>query len=90
MSKAALQEWLGLGNYLPLTGGTLTGRITVTGESKFYNDTFTDPWDGTICAIKATGNIATTGIIKANEVMVGDGCTLKYDSTNKCINFVFS
>lgn len=90
ISKPVLQEWLGLGNYLPLTGGTLTGGISVTGESKFYNDTFTDPWYGTVCAIKATGNIATTGIIKANEVMVGDGCTLKYDSTNKCINFVFS
>ena len=42
-------------------GGTITGAITVSGESKFHNGTYTDPLSGTSCAIKATGHIANTG-----------------------------
>ena len=49
---------------LPLSGGTLTGKISVPGESTFYNDTYVDPWHGQICAIKATGHIASTATIK--------------------------
>lgn len=30
---AGVQSWLGLGNYLPLTGGTLTGPLTITTSS---------------------------------------------------------
>ncbi len=51
--------------YVPTTGGTLTGPISVSGESRFYTETYTDPWTGINCAIKATGNIATTGTVKA-------------------------
>ena len=53
-------------SYLALSGGTLTGPVTVSGESKFHNGTYSDPWSGTGCAIKATGNIGLTGAIRAN------------------------
>lgn len=53
-------------SYLPLSGGTLTGPVTVSGESRFHSGTYSDPWSGTGCAIKATGNIGLTGAIRAN------------------------
>ena len=61
--------------YLSLSGGTLKGRINmggnyIVGETKFIDSattTYTDPWNGTACAIKATGNIACTGGILAND-----------------------
>lgn len=52
-------------DYLPLAGGSLTGGISVNGESKFYSEKYSDPWKGTTCAIKAAGHIATTGSIRA-------------------------
>lgn len=52
-------------SYLPLTGGTLSGAISVSGESKFSNGTYSDPWNGYSCAIKAAGHIATTGQIRS-------------------------
>ncbi len=56
----------GSGAYLPTSGGTLSGPITVSGESKFHNGTYSDPWSGTSCAIKATGNVGLTGGLRAN------------------------
>lgn len=35
------------------------------------------------------GGIETSGSMRASSVVLGGGCTLKYDSTNKCVNFVF-
>jgi hypothetical protein len=52
--------------YLSTGGGTLTGPITVSGESIFHNGTYSDPWSGIGCAIKATGNIGLTGGLRAN------------------------
>lgn len=49
---------------LPTTGGTLSGAITVSGESKFHNGTYSDPWSGTSCAIKTTGNVGVGGDLK--------------------------
>ena len=54
-------------SYLALSGGTLTGPVTVSGESKFHNGTYSDPWSGTGCCIKGTGNIGITGAIRANS-----------------------
>lgn len=53
-------------SYLPLSGGTLSGAVTVSGESRFHNGTYSDPWNGQSCAIKAAGNIASTGSILSN------------------------
>lgn len=55
-------------SYLSLSGGTTTGPISVKGESKFYVSSYTDPWNGTSCALKATGHIATTGTVRAANV----------------------
>lgn len=63
--------------YLPTAGGTLTGPISVSGESRFYSGTYTDPWTGINCAIKATGNIATTGVVRGNTLQ----STASYDGT---------
>ena len=56
-------------SYLPLSGGTMTGAITVSGESRFHNGTYTDPWSGTSCAIKASGHVAVNGQIKATSTV---------------------
>lgn len=53
-------------SYLPLSGGTLTGPVTVSGESIFHKGTYSDPWSGTGCCIKGTGNIGITGALRAN------------------------
>ena len=52
---------------LPLAGGTLSGNISVPGESRFYNDAYTDPWVGQACAIKASGHVGIGGSLKVNE-----------------------
>ena len=52
---------------LPLSGGTLTGFISVPGESRFHNGAYTDPWHGQVCAIKASGNVAVQGQMRLNN-----------------------
>ena len=59
------------------SGGTISGAITVSGESKFHNGAYSDPWSGTVCAIKATGNIASTATIR--------GATLQAAGNGKVI-----
>lgn len=56
-------------SYLPLSGGTVSGTITVSGESIFHNGTYTDPWNGTACAIKTSGHVAVGGQIKATSTV---------------------
>ena len=36
------------------------------------------------------GDLAINGKLSADKVVIGDGATLEYDSTAKCINFVFA
>ena len=67
-------------SYLSTGGGTLSGPIQVSGESKFHNGTYSDPWSGTGCAIKATGHIAATGVIKANQYLQVGSCPLSIQS----------
>lgn len=68
-------------SYLPLSGGTLSGPVQVSGESRFYNTTYSDPWSGQGCAIKATGAIAATGIIKTNQYLQVGSCPLSIQSS---------
>lgn len=68
--------------YLPLAGGT------VTGVTAFTN--ITASTSKTTGAVKVSGGVGVAGRMSANEVMIGDGCTLRYDATNKCVNFTFS
>jgi hypothetical protein len=52
--------------------GDLTGAITVAGESHFYYSSYTDPWSGISCAIKASGNVAVGGALySTGEVTAG-------------------
>ena len=77
------------GDYLPISGGTLTGMISVPGESRFYSGTYADPWTGTNCAIKATGHIATTGTVKSETINISNKVQLKYNSTSESLDFIF-
>lgn len=68
--------------YLPLAGGTVTGVTAFTNTTASTNKS-----SG---AVKVSGGVGVAGRMSANEVMIGDGCTLRYDATNKCVNFTFS
>ena len=68
--------------YLPLAGGT------VTGVTAFTNTTAST--SKTTGAVKVSGGVGVAGRMSANEVMIGDGCTLMYNANDKCVNFVFS
>lgn len=68
--------------YLKLTGGT------VTGVTSFTNTTAST--STTTGAVKVSGGLGVAGRMTANEVGIGNGAVMKYDTTNKCINFVFS
>ena len=58
-------------SYLSTGGGTLSGPVQVSGESKFHNGTYSDPLNGTACAIKVTGKIAATDeIISSSNIRV--------------------
>lgn len=41
--------------------------ITSKGESRFSQGTYSDPWNGVSCAIKATGHIASTGYARISD-----------------------
>lgn len=65
---------------LPSTGGTLTGAVTVSGESRFHNGAYVDPWSGTTCAIKASGNVAVQGKMKldnSSEAVFQESCGVR-------------
>lgn len=68
--------------YLPLSGGTVTGVTAFTNTTASTNKS--------TGAVKVSGGVGVAGRMSANEVMIGDGCTLMFDSTNKCVDFVFS
>lgn len=68
--------------YLPLAGGTVTGMTAFTNTTASTNKS--------TGAVKVSGGVGVAGRMSANEVMIGDGCTLRYDATNKCVNFMFS
>lgn len=68
--------------YLPTAGGTVTGVTAFTNTTASTNKS--------TGAVKVSGGVGVAGRMSANEIMIGDGCTLMFDSTNKCVDFVFS
>lgn len=69
------------------TPGISSGAIDASGESKFFNQTYSDPWNGTSCAIKATGYIASThSIMSKGKFILGNSPNmyggLGYDTTS--------
>ena len=103
-----------LDNYLPLSGGTMTGDI--------YNGKLTDflriqgysennkgarlslagkdhpsmPGEFYLVAADGTRNASLVGAPSGSltwggsSFKIGSGCTLSYNSTNKCLDFIFS
>lgn len=47
---------------------TVNNPLSVKGETKLYYSSYRDPWSGTSCALKATGNVGISGNIKANSM----------------------
>lgn len=68
--------------YLPTAGGTVTGVTAFTNTTASTNKS--------TGAVKVSGGVGVAGRMSANEVMIGDGCTLMYNANDKCVNFVFS
>lgn len=69
------------------TPGISSGAIDASGESRFFNQTYSDPWNGTSCAIKATGYIASThSIMSKGKFILGNSPNmyggLGYDTTS--------
>ena len=40
--------------------------------------------------VSSASNIIAGGYIKGETVKISSGCTLQYDSTQKCVKFVFN
>ena len=55
-----------------------TSKLHVAGTGYFTGDT------------SSAANIIAGGYIKGETVKISSGCTLEYDSTQKCVKFVFS
>ena len=55
-----------------------TSKLHVAGAGYFTGDT------------SSAANIIAGGYIKGETIKVSSGCTLEYDSTQKCVKFVFS
>lgn len=55
-----------------------TSKLHVAGAGYFTGDT------------SSAANIIAGGYIKGETVKISSGCTLEYDSTQKCVKFVFS
>ena len=67
--------------YLKLSGGTVTGATSFTNTTASTSKT--------TGAVKVSGGVGVAGRVSANEVMIGDGAVISYNSTNKCIDFSF-
>lgn len=55
-----------------------TSKLHVAGNGYFTSD------------ISSAANIIAGGYIKGETVKISSGCTLEYDSTQKCVKFVFN
>ena len=70
------------------TTQTISGAKTFSKEIVVSSDTAST--SKTTGALKVKGGIASEEQISANKVMIGDKCTLEYDSNLQCLNFVFA
>ena len=57
---------------------TNSSKLRVAGAGYFSGD------------VSSAANIIAGGYIKGETVKISSGCTLEYDSTQKCVKFVFS
>ena len=55
-----------------------SAKLHVAGTGYFTSD------------VSSASNITAGGYIKGETVKISSGCTLQYDSTQKCVKFVFS
>lgn len=52
---------------------TVNNPLSVKGETKLYYSSYSDPWSGITCVLKATGNVGISGNVKINGSLdVGD------------------
>lgn len=87
------------GNLEVSTNTKIANTLEVTATSTFSgNTTFSKPvaiTDATAStsmatgALKVTGGIGTQDQMSAKQVMINDGVTMKYDTTNEYVYFVF-
>lgn len=85
-------QWIHANGSLSADGGATIGANcylntvhvsnAIAGEVKFSGQSgYSDPWSGIGCAIKAAGNIAATGIIRANQYLQVGGTPLSIQSS---------
>lgn len=84
----------GAGNVIASKYVTIDTTQTISGAKTFSKETTissaTASTNKTTGALKVKGGIASEGQISADKVMIGDNCTLEYDSVLQCLNFVFA
>ena len=84
----------GAGNVITSKYVTIDTTQTISGSKTFSKETTissaTASTNKTTGALKVKGGIASEGQISADKVMIGDNCTLEYDSVLQCLNFVFA
>lgn len=94
VSSATKATQDGAGNVITSKYVTIDTTQTISGSKTFSKETTissaTASTSKTTGALKVKGGIASEGQISADKVMIGDKCTLEYDSNLQCLNFVFA
>ena len=70
-------NWVVKGNNVGIGTTSPTSKLHVAGTGYFTSD------------VSSASNIIAGGYIKGETVKISSGCTLQYDSTQKCVKFVF-
>ena len=70
-------NWIVKGNNVGIDTISPTSKLHVVGTGYFTSD------------VSSASNIIAGGYIKGETVKISSGCTLQYDSAQKCVNFVF-
>ena len=70
-------NWIVKGNNVGIGTTSPTSKLHVAGTGYFTSD------------ISSASNIIAGGYIKGETVKISSGCTLQYDSAQKCVKFVF-
>lgn len=78
-----------LGNYVTLsTAQTVSGAKTFSGATAITNTTAST--NKTTGALKVSGGVGVAGRVSANEVGVGDGVVLQFNTSTNSLDFVFN